>query len=172
MSIAPLISIIVSVRNAAVTLERCLESILGQTYSARELIVIDGGSTDGSVEILEQRSRSISYRISEADRGIYHAWNKGLARAKGDWVCFLGADDYLWEPRTLERMAPILARAYPSTRVVYGQVALVNPESRRVLVMGRPWDELRALFPQIMPADHGPDQPCADCHKPHRPKAN
>jgi glycosyltransferase involved in cell wall biosynthesis len=154
MSAAPSISIIVSVRNAVATLEQCLESVLGQTYGARELIVIDGGSTDGSQDILQRCSSRIAYWVSEPDRGIYHAWNKGLAQAKGDWICFLGADDYLWEPRTLECIAPILAEAYPSTRVVYGQVALVNSESQRVLLMGRPWDEIRSLFPQIMCLPH------------------
>jgi glycosyltransferase involved in cell wall biosynthesis len=154
MNTAPLISIIVSVRNAAATLEHCLESILGQTYGARQLIVIDGGSTDGSVEILERWSTRISYWISEPDRGIYHAWNKGLAMAEGDWICFLGADDYFWDPYVLERMAPILASAYPSVLVVYGQVALVNAQSGRVLHMGRPWKEIRSLFPQIMCLPH------------------
>jgi glycosyltransferase involved in cell wall biosynthesis len=154
MSTAPLISVIVSVRNAAATLEHCLQSIVGQTHGARELIVIDGGSTDGSVEILERWSRSISYWVSEPDRGIYHAWNKGLAKAGGDWICFLGADDYFCEPNVLERMAPTLAGAYPPARVVYGQVALVNAESGRVLRMGSPWDEIRSLFPKIMCLPH------------------
>jgi glycosyltransferase involved in cell wall biosynthesis len=154
MSTAPLISVIVSVRNAAATLEHCLESIVGQTHGARELIVVDGGSTDGSVEILEKWSKSISFWNSEPDRGIYHAWNKGLAKARGDWICFLGADDCFWEPNVLERMAPILQRAYPAVRVVYGQVALVNAASGRVQHMGRPWDEVRSLFPQIMCLPH------------------
>jgi glycosyltransferase involved in cell wall biosynthesis len=149
-----MITIIVSVRNAVATLEHCLESILGQTYTAHQLIVIDGGSTDGSVEILERWSGRISYWISESDHGIYHAWNKGLAKAKGDWICFLGADDYFWEPLVLERMAPVLARAHPTARVVYGQVALVNTDSQRVIHMGRPWDEIRSLFPQIMCLPH------------------
>ena len=150
----PLISMVTCSFQQGRYLESAINSVLEQSYPRLEYIVIDGGSTDGSRDILQRCSSRIAYWVSEPDRGIYHAWNKGLAQAKGDWICFLGADDYLWEPRTLERMAPILARAYPSTRVVYGQVALVNPESRRVLVMGRPWDELRALFPQIMCLPH------------------
>jgi GT2 family glycosyltransferase len=154
MNSLPSISIIVAVRNAAATLAQCLDSVLAQSYVTRELIVIDGGSTDGSRELIEERADRISYWISEPDQGIYHAWNKGLARAKGEWVCFLCADDYLWERNTLERLARVLALAHLSARVVYGRVSLVNAEGRQLQLLGEPWPDVQAQFRQIMCLPH------------------
>jgi glycosyltransferase involved in cell wall biosynthesis len=148
------ISIIVAVRNGAATLDRCLQSVLAQTYRQRELIVIDGGSTDGTRDILERRASELAYRVSEPDRGIYHAWNKGLAQARYEWICFLGADDYLWSPDTLEHLAPLLARAYPPARVVYGQVAFVNERGGEMQRVGEGWRTARERFGEIMCLPH------------------
>ena len=95
MKVRPLISIVVSVFNGADTLQQCIDSVTDQTYPAVELIVIDGGSTDGTREILLRNASKLAYWVSEPDRGIYHAWNKALVHAQGDWISFLGADDYL-----------------------------------------------------------------------------
>lgn len=148
------ISIIVAVRNGAATLNRCLQSVASQTYRQYELIVIDGGSTDGTQEILHTRASELAYWVSEPDHGIYHAWNKALARARGEWICFLGADDYLWAPDTLERLAPVLARAYPPVRVVYGQVASVNGRGGEMQRVGEDWGSARERFDQIMCLPH------------------
>jgi glycosyltransferase involved in cell wall biosynthesis len=148
------ISIIVAVRNGAATLDRCLQSVLAQTYRQRELIVIDGGSTDGTRDILERRASELAYRVSEPDRGIYHAWNKGLARARYDWICFLGADDYFWASDTLERLAPVLESAYPPARVVYGQVAFVNERGGEMQRVGEDWRTARERFGEIMCLPH------------------
>ena len=101
---APLISIIVAVFNGKETLQQCIDSVAQQTYQNKELIVIDGGSNDGTLDLLNQNSSRLTW-LSEPDSGVYSAWNKGLARAKGEWVCFLGADDFLWDANVLEQMA-------------------------------------------------------------------
>jgi hypothetical protein len=150
----PRVSIVVSVLNGAGTLQEALDSVAGQTYAARELIVIDGGSTDGTQEILQRNASKLAYWVSEPDRGIYDAWNKGLARARGDWICFLGADDYLWAPDTLERLAPVLERAYPPIRLVYGEVAVVNESGGKMLRAGEDWRSARGRFRQIMCLPH------------------
>lgn len=90
----PLISIIIATFNAASTLTVCFDSVLGQKGDF-ELIVIDGGSTDGTVQLIEQYAQSIAFWISEPDRGIYDAMNKGIRQARGKWLYFLGADDQL-----------------------------------------------------------------------------
>ena len=149
-----LISIVVSVLNGAGTLQKCLDSIANQTHVAKELIVIDGGSTDGTRELLQRNQSKLTYWVSEPDRGIYHAWNKGLAKARGEWICFLGADDYFWAPDTLERLAPVLARAYPPARVVYGQVVFVNESGGAMQRIGEDWRALRERFRQIMCLPH------------------
>jgi hypothetical protein len=137
---------VVSVLNGAKNIARCIRSVVDQTYPHVELLVMDGGSTDGTVAILESHAGRLAYWESQPDRGICHAWNKAVTHLSGDWVCFLGADDYLWSPDVLERMVPHLASA--TTRVVYGQVALVNAQSHLLGMVGRPWEDIRRRFLQ------------------------
>jgi Glycosyl transferase family 2 len=140
------ISIVVAVRNGAPTLQRCIDSVRSQTYPHKELIVVDGESTDGTVEILHENDAVIAWQISELDTGIYEAWNKALGHVNGDWICFLGADDYLWNSRVIEQMAPHLDDAFPAVRVVYGQVALVNESGGVLGSFGKPWSEMEPVF--------------------------
>jgi glycosyltransferase involved in cell wall biosynthesis len=132
---APLISVIVAIYNGKATLQQCIDSVAQQTYVTKELIIIDGGSTDGTVDLLKANSGQISYWISEPDHGIYNAWNKGLAKAKGEWICFLGADDFFWDAQVLERMAAQLIMIPPDIRVAYSQIMLLNNDvpGRRAL---------------------------------------
>jgi glycosyltransferase involved in cell wall biosynthesis len=143
---SPLITIIVATRNAARTLARCLDSVRGQTFRDWELVVMDGASTDGSVAILEARSAWIAHWRSEPDTGIYNAWNKALAIARGEWIAFLGADDYLADERVFEALAPTLRAALPAYRVVYGRVRLVDASGATLEVMGEPWQRVRERF--------------------------
>lgn len=91
----PKISIIIVTYNAANTLQACLDSIYAQTYPSLEIIVMDGKSEDGTVQILEKNIKQIAYWESEKDAGIYYAMNKALKHVRGEWVCFMGADDEL-----------------------------------------------------------------------------
>lgn len=150
----PLVSVVVAVLNGAATLPRCLDSVARQTYPRKELIVMDGGSTDGTVGLLQENRAAISYWESAPDRGIYHAWNKALARATGDWVCFLGADDFLWSDDVLARLAPALAGAPPAVRVVYGRVVVVSRAGEVLRVEGGPWPERRRGFRRTMNVPH------------------
>lgn len=92
----PKISIIIVTYNAAATLQKCLDSIYRQTYPFLEIIILDGASTDGTVDVLRENSSKIVFWKSEPDQGIYHAMNKALEYFTGDWVYFLGADDVLY----------------------------------------------------------------------------
>jgi putative colanic acid biosynthesis glycosyltransferase len=92
---APFFSIIIVCRNPGPRLQAALDSVWAQRDTDREIIVIDGASTDGTREWLETRRAQITTLRSEPDRGVYDAMNKGLAAARGDWVLFLGADDRL-----------------------------------------------------------------------------
>lgn len=155
MNPAPRLSLIIAVRNGAATLPDCLDSIRQQTYGNLELIVVDGASTDATVEILRQRDDAIDHWISEPDRGIHHAWNKGLARASGDWIGFLGADDYLWSAAAVETLARHLpAGQTPRPRVVYGQVAVVNGAGEILYVVGDDWSQAGPRFRQVMTLPH------------------
>lgn len=89
------ISIIIATFNAAKTLQRCLDSIVPQLTDEAELILVDGGSKDSTNEIIDSYGDKIAVHISEPDKGIYDAWNKGVKLAHGKWVGFIGADDIL-----------------------------------------------------------------------------
>ncbi len=89
------VSIIIVTYNAAATLQNCLDSIYKQTYPALEIIIMDGNSTDGTVDIIKQNDSKITFWDSEKDDGVYYAMNKALDVVTGQWVYFLGADDEL-----------------------------------------------------------------------------
>ncbi|MDR3371566.1 glycosyltransferase family 2 protein [Rhodoferax sp.] len=151
---SPLISIVVAVYNCKTTLQQCLDSVRAQTYPSIELIVIDGGSTDGTIDIIQKNVQSIAYWVSEPDRGIYNAWNKALARATGDWICFLGADDYLWEAQVVARMAETLALIPVNIRVAYGQIMLLDQNGVPLHKVGQPWSGVKTRFMQAMSIPH------------------
>lgn len=91
----PLISVVTVVFNAAAYLEQTIGSVINQTYDNIEYIIIDGASTDGSQEIIKKYESCIFYWLSEPDRGIVDAMNKGVQLSVGDYVLLLHADDYL-----------------------------------------------------------------------------
>ncbi|BAU56279.1 glycosyltransferase family 2 protein [Mucilaginibacter gotjawali] len=90
------ISIIIATLNAGATLQACLNSVYTQCYPEIEIIIIDGKSTDNTLEIIKQNRSHISVSISEPDAGVYDAMNKGIKKATGKWYYFLGADDVLF----------------------------------------------------------------------------
>jgi glycosyltransferase involved in cell wall biosynthesis len=98
----PKITIIIATYNSEKTLEQTLASVAGQIYSNIELIVIDGGSTDLTVDIIRKYENIISYWETEPDEGVYDAFNKGVKHATGEYVQFLGSDDCLCEATTIE----------------------------------------------------------------------
>jgi glycosyltransferase involved in cell wall biosynthesis len=151
---APLISIIIAVFNGAKTLQQCIDSIALQTYSNKELIIIDGGSNDGTVDIIKENHKRIGYWISEPDSGIYNAWNKGLAKASGEWICFLGADDYFWDFEVLERMPEQLEKLPSNINVAYGKVMIVNKLGDSLYLFGDQWQKVKNRFTQLMCIPH------------------
>lgn len=117
------ISVITAVYNRADHLQDALSSLYGQTYSRVEHIVIDGASTDGTMDVLRAHRDKISVLVSEGDDGIYDALNKGIARATGDVIGFLNSDDFYADSRVLERVAA--AFSDPEVAAVYGDLNYV-----------------------------------------------
>lgn len=150
----PLISIIVATFNNEGTVQLCIDSVEQQTYPYKELIIVDGGSKDGTVGVLKDSQQKIAYWVSEPDRGIYHAWNKALPNATGEWICFLGADDYFWDTKVLDRIGEQLRLLQPNIRVVYGQNMLVNNEGDHLYPVGTSWETLRRKFQTSMCLPH------------------
>jgi len=146
----PYISIIVAVYNGVTTLQQCIDSVASQTYKNFELIVIDGGSTDGTVDLLAANATKISYWISEPDSGIYSAWNKGLHQIAGDWVCFLGADDYLWSDDVLASMSEVLQDLPSETQIAYGQIMLMGLDGAPIYKVGAPYRYIAGVIPEVL----------------------
>jgi len=94
MKLRPLISIITVVYNGAKTLEQTIQSVLNQTYKNIEYIIIDGGSTDGTLDIIKKYENHISYWVSEPDKGLYDAMNKGISKANGELIGIVNSDDW------------------------------------------------------------------------------
>ena len=106
--------------NDADGLEKTIGSVMRQTFGDYELIVIDGGSTDKSVEVIKKNADRIAYWISEKDRGIYHAQNKGIEKASGEYCLFLNSGDFLADERVLEN---VFATNY-SSDIIYGDMQI------------------------------------------------
>jgi len=101
---APKVSLIIATYNSAKTLEKCLDSIERQTYKNIEIIVIDGLSSDKTTEIIFKYSELISYWQSKKDLGIYDAWNQGIENANGEFICFIGSDDFYSDNEALMKI--------------------------------------------------------------------
>ncbi len=98
------VSIITINFNNKYGLEKTIKSVICQTFKDYEYIIIDGGSTDGSVDIIKQYERYISYWVSEKDNGIYHAMNKGVKAANGEYCLFMNSSDTIYEDETLQNV--------------------------------------------------------------------
>lgn len=118
------VSIITAVRNNRETIRDAIDSVYRQFHADIEHIVIDGASTDGTVNILDSCRDRIAVLVSEKDAGMYEALNKGIARATGDVIGFLHADDLFEDHRIVSRIA--LAFANPTVEAVYGDLVYVS----------------------------------------------
>ncbi|QLL10182.1 glycosyltransferase family 2 protein [Mycobacterium vicinigordonae] len=125
-------SIIVPTYNVASSLHATVESVARQTYSDYELLIVDGGSTDSTVEIAESFRARLAHRLviqSDPDKGVYDAMNRGVDKSTGAWVYFLGGDDTLYEDATLAKVAAFID-AHQTSNLVYGDVLMRSTSSR------------------------------------------
>ena len=99
-----LISIVTVSYNAVLTIEQTILSVINQTYPNVEYIIIDGGSTDGTVDIIKKYEDKIAYWVSEPDKGIYDAMNKGVVVATGEWINFMNAGDIFTDGDVIDKL--------------------------------------------------------------------
>ena len=120
------ISIITGVLNKRIYIEDCIQNVLNQTYSNIEHIIMDGGSTDGTVDVIKKYANKIASWASGKDLGIYDAMNKGIAIATGEWLYFLGCDDKFFDRKVLIDIFGV--RENLEYDVLYGNVLLKSSD--------------------------------------------
>lgn len=118
----PKLSVITIVYNNAAAIERTMLSVLNQSYKNIEYVVIDGASTDGTLQIIKKYENRLAKLISEKDKGIYDAMNKGLAQASGDYVLFMNSGDEIYELDTVEK---VFATS-PNADIYYGETEMYD----------------------------------------------
>ena len=145
----PLISVVTVTYNAQDTIEETILSVINQDYDNIEYIIIDGNSNDSTVDIIKKYEGHISYWISEPDKGLYDAMNKGIAAAKGEWITFRNSGDLFLERNSLSKL---FAEPIPSTTdVLYADCIHINDEGYK-LSQPRPLSTYRRAMPINHPA--------------------
>lgn len=122
------LSLVTVVYNAQDTIRQCIQSVISQNYPHLEYIIIDGGSTDNTLSIIQEYREHIHVLVSESDQGIYDAMNKGIRLATGDVVGMLNADDHFADDNVLQVVAGIFAQQ--DTEIVYGDMDIIDQHSR------------------------------------------
>lgn|GEM_PF-453286 len=121
------VSVITVCLNAAATIEATLQSVRAQTYPHVEHVIIDGASTDGTLDILARYHDHIACLVSEKDAGLYQAMNKGLRRAMGDVIIFMNANDTFADPTVIETVVGCFRR-HPAAMIIYGDALFKSGE--------------------------------------------
>ncbi len=149
----PKISIVTATLNVSSTIDMFIDCLNNQSSDAFEVLVCDGASTDETTERIKGIHR-LSWSCSEPDHGVYDAWNKALNHAQGEWIMFLGADDYLADKRAIEN----LIRAtdiFINANVIYGIIYHVRRGDHALLhCQCLPWHNRKRRLPQEMPIAH------------------
>lgn len=134
----PLISIIMVVYNGEDYLEEAILSVINQTYDNVEYIVIDGGSTDSTLDIIKKYADEIDYWISENDEGVFDAWNKALKLSHGQWVGFLGADDF-YEINAIQKYVENI-NLLTEVEFISSQSYLITKDKKTIRIIGKAWN--------------------------------
>ena len=117
----PIISVVTICYNAVECIEETMLSVLNQTYDKVEYIVIDGGSKDGTVDIIKRYAHRLAYWTSEPDKGIYDAMNKGIQKANGEWINFMNAGDTFYSSTVIQE---VFSKVSLSSDIIYGDTCL------------------------------------------------
>lgn len=126
------ISIITVVYNAEQYIKYCIESVIHQSYDNIEYIIIDGGSTDDTLKVIEKYRQHLSSFVSEKDNGLYDAINKGITLATGDVIGILNADDMLVSTDVMDQVANAFI-SHPEKQAIYGNLDYINPTEGKVV---------------------------------------
>ena len=134
----PLITIITAVFNGEDYLEESILNVINQTYNNVEYIIIDGGSTDGTLEIIKKYSSEIDYWISEKDSGVFDAWNKALKLSQGQWIGFLGADDF-YELNAIQKYVENI-NLLSEVEFISSKSNYITKDKKFLKIIGKAWN--------------------------------
>lgn len=148
------ISVIVATYNSGKTLARCLDSIVSQLGDIGELLVIDGGSTDNTMDIVRSYGCDVSFSISEKDRGVYDAWNKGVKKARGQWITFIGSDDMML-PNAFNLYESFFDKNGEDFDLVCGKLFFVDEKGTVLREVGEPWNWQKHVYRKLKFAHPG-----------------
>lgn len=145
MSCAPIVTVITSTFNCRNDLPYTIRSIRNLVSVQNiQWVIADGGSTDGTVELIQENLDIVDTWFSEPDKGIYDAWNKALKYVRGEWVQFIGAGDEYYNENVIEDILPTLSYAYPLHDLVYGKLQYITEETREPRdIVGEPWCSMK-----------------------------
>lgn len=143
----PKVTVVTVSYNAEKEIERTIQSVLGQTYPHVEYIIIDGASTDGTVDIIKKYEDKLGYWISEPDEGIYYAMNKAIDKASGKWVNFMNAGDTFTDESVIERM---IKQSSSDADIYYGSRYIISDNNSPIL---QQYTSLHTIY-QKMPFGH------------------
>jgi len=146
----PLVSVVTIVKNGADVLERTIQSVVDQSYPEFDYVVIDGNSSDGSLDIIKTYEKGIASWISEPDKGIGDAFNKGVTRCRGNWIIFMNAGDSFVDSQVLAKFSNVL-RESGDVDIVHGHVRQVDKSGRFYRTVGGPLNPRKFKFHMCVP---------------------
>ncbi len=132
------ISIIIATYNSEKTIKKCIDSCLLQDYPNKEILIIDGNSTDNTSKIVHDYKNSNLSFLSEEDAGIYDAWNKAIKICNGDWVCFIGSDDFWIFESAISKLVEKIND--DKINFISAKVRVYNAKNESFFSMGNKWD--------------------------------
>lgn len=126
------ISVVTVSYNAVSTIEQTILSVINQTYPHIEYLIIDGGSTDGTVDVIKKYADKMAYWVSEPDKGIYDAMNKGIKIAIGEWTLMMNSGDYFAGNDVLQKV--FLNNIPQDKTFLYGDIYVFQPNGKQILL--------------------------------------
>lgn len=136
----PIITVVTVVLNDCQNIEETILSVIKQSYDNVEYIVLDGASSDGTIDLIKKYDDFIDYWVSEPDKGIYQAFNKGIDLSSGKWIAFMNCGDIFFDMKTLESI--FLDADYKNASIIYGSHEVIYPSGKRKIRYPKKPDQL------------------------------
>jgi glycosyltransferase involved in cell wall biosynthesis len=150
----PDVTVIVAVKNGADSLEACLLSILAQEGPKVEIIIVDGGSTDGTLQIIDRYRSRLAAVLNDAKCGVYDAWNRALEHCHSPWIAFLGCDDHYSDKTAIAKLLDASQKTLPVPFFIYSQLIFQDANGKTLKIIGQPWEKARTQFEYKMSVIH------------------